>query len=205
MKKWMFWLFMPLSLMAASEPLEVARAFWQAMQQGHTETAKEMTVRGHIESALPLHPEILGVEVREGNVSEGRALLPTRLILRLPVKKGGKGLVCEARFATELLDVAGKWRVDGIVTMEHYDDGVTVAAVECGSRLFDEAVRKGMRYFERLGRMLEENDEELRDFMEKWRREMERMMQELQRTPPVAPPPGREPIPLPPPEKGEKI
>ena len=203
MKKWILFLWVPFTLMAASDPVSVARAFWEAMQQGHTETAKEMTVRGHIESALPLHPRILGIEVQEGNVSEGRAVLPTRLTLRLPVDKGGEGLVCVAKFSTELLEVAGKWRIDGIVTMQHYDDGVTAAAVECGSRLFDEAVRHGMRYFERLGELLKENDRELRHFMERWRHEMEEMMQELQRTPPAAPPPGDEPIPLP--EKGEKI
>ena len=79
MKKLLFYLLVPFTLMAASDPVSVAREFWQAMRHGHVERAKELTVRGHVESALPLQPEILEVEVKEGNVTEGRAVLPTRL------------------------------------------------------------------------------------------------------------------------------
>ena len=186
---------------ATQKPESVAKAFWQAMAAGEKEKAKALTIRGHIESDLPLSFKIDRIEVDEGNVTDGRAEIPTRLILALPGADGAS-LACTAKFQTELLDVADRWRVDGIVTMKRFEKGAAKAAVDCGSKIFDAMMREGMHYFDAMQKALQEQNGTIRETIRKWQDEMEKMMKQLQKE--LQNPPKRN-VPLPAPEEGERI
>ncbi|WP_353662964.1 hypothetical protein [Hydrogenimonas sp. SS33] len=199
MKKTIWLLMLPWILWAAElTPKEAALAFWKAMAAGKTDAAKALTVWGEVKSALPLKLRIAAVEAKEGNVTAGRASVPTELTLALPAGVENN-MTCRARFDTALLNVAGRWVVDGRKTMGRYDKAATAAFARCGARLFDSLLEEGMHYFERFNKMIEEENGSLQKAMREWQKELEEMMRTLPESP------REKPGQLPPPEKGETI
>ncbi len=199
--RWLILVVLAVEAFAATtqKPEAAAKAFWQAMAAGKKERAKALTIRGHIESNLPLSFKIDRIEVDEGNVTDGRAEIPTRLTLTLPGSDGAS-LACTVKFQTELLDVADRWRVDGIVTMKRYEEAAAKAAVACGAKVFDEMVSEGMRYFQAMQKALREQNGTIQETIRKWQDEMEKLMDQMQKE--LQNPPKKS-VPLP--DKGERI
>ena len=179
-------------------PRDAASAFWKAMAAGKEKAAKSLTVWGETKSSLPLKLRITGVETGDANVTAGRASVPTVLSLRLPAQVDGN-LSCRARFDTALLNVAGRWVVDGRKTMERYDKAASAAFARCGARLFDNLLKESMGYFERFNKLLEDENGTLQKAMKAWEKELEEMMRTLPKMDEEKP--GELPLP----EEGERI
>jgi hypothetical protein len=211
MKSLLLWLILVWTVSAAplleNSPDSVTLRFWQAMQKDDMAAAKALTVRKKIETTLPVKVHITQVSVGKGEAEEGYAHVPTALRFTLPVQ-GVEALECNATFSTELLRIDGSWRVDGILTMQRFDDAVRKGLTACARTLLQKSLDEGMKELELLfdsqGKAFAET---LQRSMQLWQQEMlkaleemERALQKSRKEPPSAPP-----VPLPAPEKGEKI
>jgi hypothetical protein len=199
------------TLMAAplleNSPDSVALRFWQAMQKGEMAAAKALTVRKKIETGLPVKLKITQVSVAKGEAKEGYAHIPTTLRFA-PAVEGAGPMECNATFTTELLRIDGSWRVDDIVTMQRFDEAVQKGLGACARRMLQKSLDEGLRELQMLwetqGR---EFAETLRRSMWVWQQQMLKALEEMERGLQKSPkaPPTAPPVPLPAPEKGEKI
>ncbi|WP_457596233.1 hypothetical protein [Hydrogenimonas sp.] len=168
---------LPLRLLAADAPAQVAQAFWLAYAAGEKEAAKAMTVRGHIESGLPLEVAIDGVKVGAAETSDGLAKVPTTLAFHVEME-GARSAECNATFETELLRIDGVWRVDGVVTMGHYLQGLENGALKCSGELMRKWLDLGEKGWRSLKEELKKQDTEtlfrkLQDALMEWLRQLQ--------------------------------
>ncbi len=180
-------------------PKEVAQRYWEAWQTGRTEVAKDLTVRGHVQSALPVKVTILHVTTSEANVTDGLAQVPTRIGFEV-VRDGVRTPECNATIRTELLRIDGQWRIDGLVTMRHFDEGVQKALEACALRMLRQTMRKSEKVLSELLERLMGSGQEFETLFRRWQEQMQKALRQLEKEPP-----GKTGPRLPPPESGEKI
>ena len=186
----------------APTPQQVAKRFWEAVRDGNTTLAAAQTVRGEVESALPFSFSVLALTTHDANVTRGRAVVPTTLRVVFPAGSPASS-ACEITVPTELLAVAGRWRVDGIVTMRAFDRAVADSAAICAKKAFDSMMRKTDRMLEEAMRWMREQNDTLARSMRQWQQDWEKMSKALEREWQKRPQPSGDR--LPPPTEGDRI
>ena len=187
---------------ASEGPVEVARSFWNAVKAGDLESAKALTVRGHVSLDLPVKVVLDNVVLAEANASDGYAEVPTAVTFRLKMEDL-ESADCNATFETDLLEVGGRWKIDDLMTMRNYEKGLREGALVCGSRLMEEWLQMSLGTLEKYKEPLKKNGEQMGETMRKMMEELEKAMEKALRDFELQEPPAKPQ--LPPPHKGETI
>jgi hypothetical protein len=197
MKKVAIWGMVLVVWAMADSPKETAERFWEAWKAGRMAQARAMTVRETVpRSDLPVKVTIEAVVLKHPVVSQWRASVPTIVRFR-PDLNGTKGWDCNATFETALLEVGGGWRIDGVVTMDRFDQAVTDASIACSMGKIEDVVGTGVAKMKAWLDTLEKQGDE-------WQKALQKAIESLEKEWPPPADEQKRPT-LPPADKGERI
>lgn len=183
-------------------PQDVAQKFWSAMVEGDIKEAKSYTIRGRVEEPL-FDLKLLSAKVEGARVINGRAFVPTSVTFAIPAGSADVS-DCNATFDTELLKIEGKWLVDETVTSQNYDKALQNSIAECGSKILEGALKRGLENFEEVKKELQKSFMGVSKELQKSFRELQKELQESLKR--IQKGLEEEPSELPKPqEEGEKI
>jgi len=182
-------------------PNEVTKKFWNAMVNDDLRTAKSLTIRSKIKRSSLLNVKLKGVELKEANVINGHAFVPTTIFFAIPIE-AVEDKECNITIDTELLKVEDKWLVDDIVTMESYNSTIKKGLASCTTKMLEDAIGLGKEQYEELQKKLKKSfdifGDTFEDSLKSIKERLKKSLKELQEE--------NEPAPqLPEPQKVEKI
>lgn len=153
----------------ASDPAQVAKQYWAAVQRADTAARDELTTSAGPAASVSVFGGEMTMEadkVREIRLGEAiaeaeRVRVPTTIIPEPDARSSGPGLA-EISFDTQLVNIEGEWKVDKAVT----DKNMMGAALTAAMSAMGEALGEGMKEaVEGIGEALARGMEDLADGM----------------------------------------
>jgi len=182
-------------------PNVVTQKFWSAMVNDDLRSAKSLTIRSKIERSSLLKVKLKGVDLKNANVVNGHAFVPTTIFFTIPIE-AVEDKECNITIDTELLKVENRWLIDDIVTMENYNTALKKGLASCTTKILEDAVGLGKKQYEELQKKLKKSfdifgdrfEDSLKSIKERLKKSLKEFKEE------------NEPAPeLPEPQKVEKI